>query len=53
VPNQKNLTTISVTRDNYLLLKNLGKTGDTFNDVITRLLEIKNQKENDEVIQKK
>ena len=38
VPKAKNLTTISITRTTYENLKNLGKTGDTFNDVITRLL---------------
>lgn len=33
------LTTISVTRENYQALKELGRTGDSFNDVITKLLE--------------
>jgi hypothetical protein len=32
------LTTISVSRKNYIILKNLGKTGDSFNDVVTKLL---------------
>jgi hypothetical protein len=32
------LTTISISRKNYIMLKNLGKTGDSFNDVVTSLL---------------
>lgn len=32
------LTTISVSYENYLILKGLGSTGDSFNDVLTRLL---------------
>jgi predicted CopG family antitoxin len=34
----KKLTTISVSHANYLTLKELGKTGDSFNDVLTRIL---------------
>jgi len=41
MPNAKNLTTISITKSNYEILKNLGKTGDSFNDVLTRLLNSK------------
>jgi predicted CopG family antitoxin len=33
------LTTISISRENYAILKSLGRTGDTFNDVLTRILE--------------
>jgi len=33
------LTTISISRSNYQILKNLGKTGDSFNDVLTEILE--------------
>ena len=33
------LTTISVSRENYLALKKLGSTGDSFNDVLTELLK--------------
>jgi predicted CopG family antitoxin len=33
------LTTIAVTRENYLALKELGRTGDSFNDVISRILK--------------
>jgi len=40
---QKNLTTISISKSNYEILKNLGKTGDSFNDVLTRLLKSKNK----------
>ena len=34
----KKLTTISVSRENYVILKELGGTGDSFNDVLTRVL---------------
>ena len=33
------LTTITIRQNNYQRLKNLGKTGDTFNDVLGRLLD--------------
>jgi predicted CopG family antitoxin len=33
------LTTISVSRENYLALKKLGSTGDSFNDVLTEILK--------------
>ena len=32
------LTTIAVTWENYRALKELGRTGDSFNDVISKLL---------------
>ena len=31
-------TTISVSKENYLKLKKLGETADTFNDVLTKIL---------------
>jgi predicted CopG family antitoxin len=33
-----NLKTIAVSQENYLLLKKLGDAGDSFNDVITKLI---------------
>ncbi|MBV9176505.1 MAG: hypothetical protein JO297_05660 [Nitrososphaeraceae archaeon] len=33
------LTTISVSRENYLALKRLGSAGDSFNDVLTEILK--------------
>jgi predicted CopG family antitoxin len=35
------LKTISVSEDNYRILKKLGGAGDSFNDVITELITIK------------
>jgi predicted CopG family antitoxin len=35
----RNLTTISLTRENYKRLQNLGKVPESFNDVIGRLLD--------------
>jgi len=32
-------TTVSLSRKNYNLLKKLGNTGESFNDVISRLFE--------------
>ena len=32
------LTTIAVSYENYQALKQLGRTGDTFNDVVSQLL---------------
>jgi predicted CopG family antitoxin len=32
------LRTIAISIDNYQVLKNLGKAGDSFNDVITNLI---------------
>ena len=37
--NSHKLTTISLTQENYQALKELGKTGDSFNDVLTRILK--------------
>jgi hypothetical protein len=34
------LTTISVSRDTYLKLKALGQTADSFNDVLSRVLDL-------------
>jgi hypothetical protein len=36
----KNLKLIAVSTENYFLLKKLGQTSDSFNDVITELLKI-------------
>jgi predicted CopG family antitoxin len=33
------LTTIAVSYENYQALKDLGKTGDTFNDVLSKILK--------------
>lgn len=33
------LTTITIRQNNYERLKNLGKTGETFNDVLGRVLD--------------
>jgi predicted CopG family antitoxin len=35
----RNLTTISLTRENYKRLQTLGKVPESFNDVISRLLD--------------
>jgi hypothetical protein len=34
------LITIAISYENYLILKELGGMGDSFNDVITRILEV-------------
>lgn len=34
-----NLRQIAVSKANYLRLKNLGQTADSFNDVVTKLLD--------------
>jgi predicted CopG family antitoxin len=34
-----NLRQIAVSKQNYVLLKSMGQAGDSFNDVITRLLK--------------
>jgi len=31
--------TIAISTDNYQILKNMGKAGDSFNDVITHLIK--------------
>jgi predicted CopG family antitoxin len=33
------LKTIAISTDNYQILKNMGKAGDSFNDVITHLVK--------------
>jgi hypothetical protein len=33
------LTTITIRQNNYERLRNLGKTGETFNDVLTTILD--------------
>jgi predicted CopG family antitoxin len=33
-----NLKQIAVSKQNYILLKSLGQAGDSFNDVVSRLL---------------
>ena len=35
--NNNKLTTIAISRENYFKLKNLGQTGDSFNDVLTKI----------------
>ena len=37
--NNNKLTTIAISRENYFKLKNLGQTGDSFNDVLTMILK--------------
>jgi predicted CopG family antitoxin len=39
----RKLTTISVSKKNYLALKRLGTAGDSLNDVITEVLKNQNQ----------
>lgn len=34
-----NLKQIAISKQNYFLLKQLGQTGDSFNDVVSRLLK--------------
>jgi predicted CopG family antitoxin len=42
-PNRKRngLTTIAISIANYKAMKEMGRTGDTFNDVLTKLLKEK------------
>lgn len=40
------LTSISLSKENYEKLKRLGYTGESFNTVLSRLLENANVKEN-------
>ena len=35
----KSLKMIAVSEENYLILKRLGRAGDSFNDVITKILK--------------
>jgi predicted CopG family antitoxin len=44
---RRKLTTISVSDENYLILKKLGNTGDSFNDVLTRILHNNTQPKGD------
>lgn len=37
--NSRKLTTIAVDERNYFVLKNLGRAGDSFNDVLTEVLK--------------
>jgi predicted CopG family antitoxin len=34
-----NLKQIAISKQNYILLKQLGQAGDSFNDVVSRLLK--------------
>ena len=36
-------TTISISMENYLILKKMGQTSDTFNEVLTKILSQENQ----------
>jgi predicted CopG family antitoxin len=38
----KSLKMIAVSKENYLILKRLGRAGDSFNDVITEVLKQRN-----------
>jgi predicted CopG family antitoxin len=40
------MTTIAISNENYLILKKLGQTGDSFNDVLTRILAEKDSIQN-------
>ena len=33
------LTTIAISKENYFILKKMGQTSDSFNDVLSRLLK--------------
>jgi predicted CopG family antitoxin len=33
------LTTISISKENYFILKKMGQTSDSFNDVLSRILK--------------
>ena len=37
---KKTLKQIAIDENNYLILKSLGRTGDSFNDVLTSILKI-------------
>ena len=41
------LKQIAVSEENYILLKSLGKAGDSFNDVVTAMLKILKQQQTD------
>lgn len=42
VTSEKTLKHIVVSEKNYQILKNLGRAGDSFNDVLTKILGDKN-----------
>jgi predicted CopG family antitoxin len=49
----KQLKLISVSQENYLLLKGLGGAGDSFNDVITvvlKRLEVEGQRTKEHIV---
>jgi predicted CopG family antitoxin len=39
VESSKKLTTIAISKENYFILKRMGQTSDSFNDVLSRLLK--------------
>ncbi|HZC48331.1 MAG TPA: hypothetical protein VE244_04630 [Nitrososphaeraceae archaeon] len=41
------LKQIAISEENYILLKSLGKAGDSFNDVVTGMLKILKQQQTD------
>ena len=41
------LRQIAVSEENYLILKSLGKAGDSFNDVVTKILKLLKQQQTD------
>jgi predicted CopG family antitoxin len=43
------LTTIAISRENYVLMKNIGSTGESFNDVLTRMLKKEKPSQTDSV----
>jgi predicted CopG family antitoxin len=44
------LKTIAISTDNYQILKNMGKAGDSFNDVITQLVKKEHEMNNEKLI---
>ena len=47
VKNTQRYTTISISEENYWILKRLGFAGDSFNDVLARLLKNRDLLESD------
>lgn len=41
------LKQIAISEENYILLKSLGKAGDSFNDVVSGMLKILKQQQTD------
>jgi predicted CopG family antitoxin len=41
------LKQIAISEENYILLKSLGKAGDSFNDVVTKILKLIKQQQTD------